>query len=51
MKRLLVVSILAVGMLAVAGSTLVDRLGMVVADGQPPPPPPLPKPPSLSTQA
>ena len=44
MKRLLVVSILAVAMLAVAGATVVDRLGMVVADGQPPPPPKPPVP-------
>ncbi len=39
MKRLLVVTILAVGMLVGAGSTAVDRLGMAFADGQPPPPP------------
>jgi len=39
MKRLLVVAILAVGLLAVARSSAVDRFGMAVADGQPPPPP------------
>src|SRR5258708_17527924 len=39
MKRLLVVTVLAVGLLAVAGATSVERLGMTVADGQPPPPP------------
>jgi len=39
MKRLFVATILGVGLLAVAGSTSVDRLGMAVADGQPPPPP------------
>jgi len=46
MKRLLVVTILAVGLLAVAGATSVDRLRMTVADGEPPPPPkpPLPQP-------
>ncbi len=38
MKRLLVVTALAVGLLAVAGATLVDRHKMV-ADGNPPPPP------------
>jgi hypothetical protein len=37
MKRLLVVTILAVGLLAVAGSTLVDR-HKLAADGNPPPP-------------
>ena len=46
MKRLLVVMILAVGLLAVAGATSVDRLRMTIADGEPPPPPkpPLPQP-------
>jgi hypothetical protein len=39
MKRLLVVTVLAVGLLAVAGATSVERLGMTIADGQPPPPP------------
>jgi hypothetical protein len=39
MKRLLAVTILGVGLVATAGATSVDRLGMAVADGQPPPPP------------
>jgi len=48
MKRLLVVTLLVVGLAAVAGSISVARLGMTVADGQPPPPP---KPPCCSVQA
>jgi hypothetical protein len=38
MKRLLVVAVLAVGLVAVAGSALVNR-HKLVADGNPPPPP------------
>ena len=49
MKRLLVVTFLAVGLLAVAGATLVDR-HKLVADGNPPPPFP-PKPPALCLPA
>jgi hypothetical protein len=41
MKRLLVVTVLAVGLLTVAGSALLDR-NKLVADGNPPPPPPKP---------
>ncbi len=64
MKRLLVVTAMAVAMLAVAGATLVDRSETVadgnppppfpwyVADGNPPPPfPPQPKPPALCLPA
>ena len=41
MKRLLVVTVLAVGLFTVAGPALLDR-NKLVADGNPPPPPPIP---------
>jgi hypothetical protein len=46
MKRMLIVTLLAVGLAAVAGS-ISDR-NKLVADGEPPPPFP-PKPPALSS--
>ncbi len=47
MKRILVVTLLVVGLAAVAGSLSVNRHRMV-ADGNPPPPFP-PYPPSITT--